>query len=206
VSFQPPYSLYDKMPPASPAQFDQNLTDFMHELNRVGLTGIYSLEYSAPLAARATTGLLPLRIWETLPLNARDPASATKTAELIERSRPNQFDGQFGIFGLAEVLYWPFFDLAPRKDPWPAEIMNEYGKLAAAAAHTRCPIQEHVINSSAVTDLLDTLERVNRTQPIDGLRWTLAPWTASAMPIAGAHRAHAVQRVFVLSGKCAGFA
>lgn len=174
VSFQPPYALYDKMPPASPAQFDQNLTDFMHELNRVGLTGIYSLEYSAPLAARAAKGPLPLRIWETLPVFAMDPAAAAKAAVLIEHSRPNQFDGQFGIFGLAEVLYRPFFDLAPRKDPWPADIMNEYGKLATAAARAHWPLQEHVINNSAVTDLLDTLERVNKAQSIDGLRWTLA--------------------------------
>ena len=53
---------------------------------------------------------------------------------LIARTRPNQFDGQYGIFGLGEVLYGPFFDLAPRKEPWPAAIMSEYGKLATAAA------------------------------------------------------------------------
>ena len=134
VSFQPPYALYDAMPPASPAQLDQNLTDFMHELNATGLTGVYSLGQSKFLADRAAKGPLPLRLWETLPVFATDPASATKAAALIERSRPNQFDGQYGIFGLAEVLYGPFFDLAPRKDPWPAEIMNEYGKLATAAA------------------------------------------------------------------------
>ncbi len=51
--------------------------------------------------------------------------------------------------------------------------MNEYGKLATAAARAGWHIHEHVINNSAVTDLLDTLERVNKTQRIDGLRWTL---------------------------------
>src|SRR3954468_4083642 len=30
VSFRPPFALYDAMPPASPAQLDQNLTDYMH--------------------------------------------------------------------------------------------------------------------------------------------------------------------------------
>jgi hypothetical protein len=174
VSFQPPYALYDAMPAVSPAQLDRNLTDFMHEMNAVGLTGVYSLGQSKYLAERAAKGPLPLRLWESWQPNARDPASATKTAELIEHSRPNQFDGQFGTFGLAEVLYWQFFDLAPRKDPWPAEIMNEYGKLATAAARAGWPIQEHVINNSAITDLLDTLERVNKTQSIVGLRWTLA--------------------------------
>ena len=158
VSFQPPYALYDAMPPASPAQLDQNLTDFMHELNATGLTGVYSLGQSKYLAERAAKGPLPLRLWETLPVFANDPASATKAAALIESSRPNQFDGQYGIFGLAEVLYGPFFDLAPRKDPWPAEIMNEYGKLATAAARAGWHVHEHVINNSAVTDLLDTLE------------------------------------------------
>ena len=173
VSFQPPMALYDAMPAPSPAQLDRNLTDFMHEMNAVGLTGIYSLGNSAFLAARAAKLPLPLRLWETLPVNATDPASAAKAVALIESSRPNQFDGQFGIFGLAETLYRPFFDLAPRKDPWPAEIMNEYGKLATAAARGSWHIHEHVINNSAVTDLLDTLERVNKTQPIDRLRWTI---------------------------------
>jgi predicted amidohydrolase YtcJ len=173
VSFQPPMALYDAMPKASPAQREQNLTDFMRALNAVGLTGVYSLGQSNFLAARAAKGPLPLRLWETLPFNANDPASATKAAALIESSRPNQFDGQFGIFGLGEVLYGPFFDLAPRKEPWPAAIMNEYGKLATAAARAGWHVHQHVINNNAVTDLLDTLEQVNKTQRLDRLRWTM---------------------------------
>src|SRR5580704_3465898 len=173
VSFQPPYALYDAMPPGSPAQLDQNLTDFMHELNATGLTGVYSLGQSKFLADRAAKGPLPLRLWETLPVYATDPASAAKAAAIIESSRPNQFDGQYGIFGLAETLYRPFFDLAPRKDPWPADIMAEYAKLATVAARAGWHVHEHVINNSAVTDLLDTLEKVNKVQPIGKLRWTL---------------------------------
>ena len=169
-----PYALYDAMPRVSSAQLDQNLTDFMHELNATGLTGVYSLGQSKYLADRAAKGPLPLRLWETLPVFANDPASAAKAAEVIEHSRPNQFDGQYGIFGLAETLYRPFFDLAPRKDPWPADIMNEYAKLAMAAARAGWHVHERVINNSAVTDdLLDTLEKVNKVQPIGKLRWTL---------------------------------
>ena len=173
VSFQPPYALYDAIPPTSPAQLEQNFTDFMHELNSTGLTGVYSLGLSPWVAERAAKGPLPLRIWETLPFDAHDPASAVHAAEIIARSKPNQFDGQWGVFGLGEVLYGPFFDLAPRKDPWPADIMNEYGKLAAVAARAGWHVHQHVINNNAVTDLLDTLEKVNQTQPLNGLRWTL---------------------------------
>ena len=173
ASFQPPHALYDAMPRITVEQREQNLTNFMHELNSVGLTGVYSLGKSDFLSARAAKGPLPLRIWETLDLNASDPASADQAVELIGRTRPNQFDGQHGIFGLGEILYGPFFDLAPRKDPWPAEIMSEYGKLASAAARAGWHVHQHVINNNAVTDLLDTLEKVNKTQPLNGLRWTM---------------------------------
>jgi len=173
ASFQPPAKLLDAMPPTSPGQREQNLTDFLRALNASGLTGVYSLGQSAFLAARAAKGPLPVRLWETLAFNATDPASAAQAAALIERSRPNQFDGNFGIFGLGEVLYAPFFDLARRPDPWPAVIMNEYGKLATAAARGGWHVHQHVINDTAVTDLLDTLEAVNKTQRFDRLRWTL---------------------------------
>jgi predicted amidohydrolase YtcJ len=173
VSFQPPYALYDAMDRVTPAQREQNYTDFMHELNSKGLTGVYSLGQSDFLAARAAKGPLPLRLWETLQFDSHDPAAAAKAAELIARTRPNQFDGQHGIFGLGEVLYGPFFDLAPRKEPWPADIMSEYGKLATVAARAGWHVHEHVINNSAVTDLLNTLEAVNKTQRIDRLRWTM---------------------------------
>src|SRR6202163_964440 len=65
--------------------------------------------------------------------------------------------------------------------------MNEYGKLATAAARTGWHIHEHVINNSAVTDLLDTLERGNKNQRIDRLRWTLGHvYDISPTNIAGA--------------------
>ncbi len=173
VSFQPPYALYDAMPKPSSEQRAKNLDDYMHELNSVGLTGVYSLGFSQSLVDRAAQGPLPVRLWQTLPVFAGDPAGADRAAQTILASKPNQFDGQQGVFGLAEVLYQPFFDLAPRKDPWPAAIMDQYAKLASAAAKSGFSVHEHVINNSAVTDLLGTLATVNRDQPITGLRWTM---------------------------------
>jgi predicted amidohydrolase YtcJ len=173
VSFQPPYALYDAMPRTTTAQRDQNLTDFMQALNASGLTAVYSLGQSNYLHVRAKQGPMPLRIWETLDINAVDPASAAKAIKTIAANKPNQFDGQQGIFGLGEVLYGPFFDLAPRKEPWPMPIMSEYGRLASAAAHGGWHVHQHVINNSAVTDLLDELEEVNKSQPLKKLRWTL---------------------------------
>jgi predicted amidohydrolase YtcJ len=173
ASFQGPTPLLDAIPRTSPAQAEQNLTDFLRALNAAGLTGVYSFGQSPLLAARAAKGPLPVRLWESLEFNATDPASAKEAAALFERRRPNQFDGNFGVFGLGEVLYRPFFDLARRPDPWPAEIMTEFGKLALAAARAGWHVHQHVINNSAVTDLLDTVEAVSKTQRFDRLRWTL---------------------------------
>ncbi len=180
ATFQPPYGAFiESIPPTSAAQLEQNLTDFMHTLNSVGLTGIYSLGRGPEgetelLFARAARGPLPLRIWETLMFEATDPPAAAEAVALIERSRPNQFDGNFGIYGLGEHVYLPFFDLPNRAGPWPPEIMREYGKLAAAAARGGWHIHEHTMMNSSLTDLLDVFEAVNQTQPIDRLRWTVA--------------------------------
>ena len=48
-----------------------------------------------------------------------------------------------------------------------------HSKLATAAARAGWHVHQHVINNNAVTDLLDTLESVNKTQRIDRLRWTM---------------------------------
>jgi predicted amidohydrolase YtcJ len=183
VATRPPYALYDAMGATSPAQREQNLTDFMHELNSVGLTGIYNLSTTAEslepdfgrwradfLGARAAKGPLPVRLWETLRYNATDAATAADAVALIERSRPNQFDGQFGVFGIGEIVYRPFFEA---RGTVSADVMSEYGKIAAAAARGGWHIHVHVIPNDTITSLLDTVEKVHATQPLDHLRWTL---------------------------------
>jgi predicted amidohydrolase YtcJ len=180
ATFQPPYgALIQQIPATSRSQLEQNLADFMRTLNSVGLTGVYSLGRGPEgetelLEARAASGPLPLRIWETLTFEATDPPSAAQAVALIERSKPNQFDGNFGIFGLGEHVYVPFFDLPNQSGPWAPEIIDEYVKLATAAAGGGWHIHEHTMSNHSVTDLLDRFETLNETVPLANLRWTLA--------------------------------
>jgi predicted amidohydrolase YtcJ len=180
ATFQPPYgALIQQIPPTPSAQLEQNLTDFMRTLNSVGLTGVYSLGRGPEgetelLVARAASGPLPLRIWETLTFEATDPASAAEAVVLIEQSAPNKFDGAFGVFGLGEHMYLPFFDLPNQSGPWPKEIVDEYMKLATAAARGGWHIHEHTMSNWSVSDLLDRFETLNETVPLANLRWTLA--------------------------------
>jgi predicted amidohydrolase YtcJ len=180
ATFQPPYgALIQQIPPTPRAQLEENLTDFMRTLNSVGLTGVYSLGRGPEgetelLEARAASGPLPLRIWETLTFEATDPASAAEAVAFIEHSTPNQFDGHFGVFGLGEHVYLPFFDLPNQSGPWPKEIIDEYMKLAAAAARSGWHIHEHTMSNHSVSDLLDRFETLDATMPLSHLRWTLA--------------------------------
>jgi predicted amidohydrolase YtcJ len=180
ATFQPPYgALIQKIPPTTREQLERNLTDFMRTLNAVGLTGVYSLGRgpegeSELIEARARSGPLPLRLWETLTFEATDPASAAAAAALIGRSKPNTFDGAFGLFGLGEHVYVPFFDLPNQAGPWPKEIVDEYVKLAAAAARGGWHIHEHTMSNHSVGDLLGRFEELNESVPMSHLRWTLA--------------------------------
>ena len=81
ATFQPPYgALIQQIPPTTREQLERNLTDFMRTLNGVGLTGVYSLGRgpegeSELIEARASSGALPLRLWETLTFEATDPGA-----------------------------------------------------------------------------------------------------------------------------------
>jgi predicted amidohydrolase YtcJ len=129
---------------------------------------------SERIEARALREDMPIRIWETLTFEATDPAAADAAVALIARSKPNTFRDDFGLFGLGEHVYLPFFDLPNQNAPWPKPVMDEYEKLAMAAARGGWHIHEHTMSNWSVADLLDVFERVNRTQSIAKLRWSLA--------------------------------
>jgi predicted amidohydrolase YtcJ len=180
ATFQPPYGrLIQEIPPTSPTQLDRNLDAFMLTLNRAGLTALYALGRGpegeeAVLERRLRAGPMPLRIWETLAYEANDPAGVDTAVALLESSTPNTFDGQYGRYGIGEHVYLPFFDLPGQSGPWDPSIVDEYMKIAAAAAHGGWHIHEHTMTNYSVVDLLERFEVLNATVPIGELRWTLA--------------------------------
>ncbi len=180
ATFQPPYgSLIERVPPTSSAQLARNLEDFMQELNKAGLTGVYSLGRGPEgedeiLEARAAAGDLPLRIWHTMTYEAEDPAGADEAIRLIRTTLPNTFDGHYGLFGLGEHIYLPFFDLPNQAGPWPEDIIDNFMRVATEAARYGWHIHEHTMSDFSVSDLLDRFEQLNREIPLEPLRWTLA--------------------------------
>lgn len=180
ATFQPPYgSLIQAIPPTSEEQLEQNLTDFMLTLNQSGLTGVYSLGRGPEgedfvLERRAAAGPLPLRIWQTQTYEALDPAGADVAVSILQQTTPNTFDGQYGLFGLGEHVYVPFFDFPSQAGPWPVDIIDNYMKIARVAAERGWHIHEHTMSDHSVRDLLDRFEALNQEIPLADLRWTLA--------------------------------
>ncbi len=180
ATFNPPYGkLIQQIPATSEMQLEQNLTDFMQQLNKAGLTGVYSLGRGPEgedyvMERRAAAGPLPLRIWHTLTYEANDSAGADAAIALIRASEPNTFKDDYGLFGLGEHVYLPFFDFPSQRGPWSKDIIDNFARIAEVAAAGGWPLHEHTMSDWSVKDLLTSFEDINQRHPLAPLRWTLA--------------------------------
>jgi len=179
VSGQPPYGLLnEQMPAVSQEQLERNLFDVIHELNRVGLTGVYDVgrppEGDVSLLERMSAAEpLPLRVWHTLKYEAYDPAGADAAVELVQQSAPNAGD-YFGLHGLGEHIYLPMFDLPQTTERFSQDVIDGFMQIATAAAERGFQVHEHTMHDVTIDSLLDELEVLNERIPLAPLRWTLA--------------------------------
>ena len=179
ISGQPPYGLLnEQMPAVSQEQLEQNLFDFIHELNRVGLTSVYDVgrppEGDISLLERMSAAgePLPLRVWHTLKYEAYDPQGADAAVTLVRNSAPGNGD-YLGLLGLGEHIYLPMFDNPGTTERYSDEIIDEFMKIATAAGEGGFQVHEHTMQDITVQSLLDEYEVLNETMPLAPLRWTL---------------------------------
>jgi predicted amidohydrolase YtcJ len=180
ISGQPPYGLLnEQMPEVSAAQLEQNMFDFIHELNRAGLTSVYDVgrppEGDISLVQEMNDREpLPLRVWHTLKYQAYDLKGADAAVELVRQSTANSTNDYYGLLGLGEHVYLPFFDNPGRTEPYAEEIVSGFMRIATAAAEGGFHIHEHTMADVTVRDLLGSFTELNETIPLAPLRWTLA--------------------------------
>ncbi len=180
ISGQPPYGLLnEQMPDVSDTQLEQNMFDFVRELNRAGLTSVYDIgrppEGDVTLIQEMNDREpLPVRVWHTLKYQAYDPDGADAAVELIRASTANSTNDYYGLLGLGEHVYLPFFDNPNRTEPYPEDIVANFMKLATAAAEGGFHIHEHTMADVTVRDLLGPFEELNERIPLAPLRWSLA--------------------------------
>jgi len=171
--------MFRQMPAPSAHQLELNLYQFSADLNASGLTTVYDVDRPSAgdisLIARASAQRqLPIRVFHTLKYRAETTAEADEAVELIEAHTPFSVDDRIGLLGLGEHVYGPMHDTAGTMDSYSNEIMDEYMKLATAAARGGWHIHEHTMADQTISDLLDRFDVLNETVPITDLRWTLA--------------------------------
>ena len=177
---QPPYGLLnEQMPTVSAEQLEQNLVDWIATLNRSGLTTVYDVGRPpegdlALLTKVSATGPLPLRVFNTLKYEAYDAKGADAAVELISKTKPNTSDDYRGMIGLGEHLYLPFFDLPNTTQVYGDDVINEYMKIATAAAMHGLNVQEHTMLDMTINSLLGPFEELNKKVSLRPLRWNLA--------------------------------
>ena len=180
VSPAPPYGLFnEQMPIVSNEQLQQNLLDFIHELNKSGMTSVYDVgrppEGDITLLDRMSeAGPLPIRVWHTLKYQAFDAEGADAAVEMVNSNEPNSGDDYLGLLGLGEHVYLPFFDLPGMTEPYSDDVVSELMKISTAAAKRGFHIHEHTMLDQTIQTYLAPLEVLNETIPLAPLRWTLA--------------------------------
>jgi predicted amidohydrolase YtcJ len=168
-----------QVPAPSQAQIEKNLLAVIHDFNRAGLTTVYGVgrptEGDPALPAEmAKNQAIPMRFFHTLRYRANGPGDVAGAIELINANKPLSRDLQFGLVGLGEHIYGPFSDNTMRTDEWPADIVDQFGRIARVAADAGWQIHEHTMADVSVRALLDEFEDIHEKSPIDELRWTLA--------------------------------
>ncbi|MFP6827524.1 MAG: amidohydrolase family protein [Gammaproteobacteria bacterium] len=180
ISGQPPYGLLnEQMPDVSDAQLEQNMFDFVRELNRAGLTSVYDVgrppEGDITLVQEMNDREpLPVRVWHTLKYQAYDQDGADAAVELVRASTANSNNDYYGLLGLGEHVYLPFFDNPNTSEPYSDDIVSGFMKIATAAAEGGFHIHEHTMADVTVRSLLGPFEELNERIPLAPLRWSLA--------------------------------
>ncbi len=168
-----------KAPRPSQQQIEANLIEVVRDFNRAGLTTVYGVgrptEGDPGLPAKVSAERpVTLRFFHTLRYRAEDPAGVDQAVALIQANEPLTRDHQFGLIGLGEHIYGPFSDNTMRTERWPADIVEQFGRIARVAAEDGWQIHEHTMADASVRDLLDLFEAIHEQHPINELRWTFA--------------------------------
>jgi predicted amidohydrolase YtcJ len=163
-----------------PAVRKQSLRSYFRSLNAAGVTGFIDDAAGAPAAydplfALAADGNLTVRAGYRI--GAQAPGNETAFFEPLMAFRPStQPDGPTPFLGIGETLVFGVNDGVRQSPGFVAspQALAELEKLARFAAARRLPLEIHAYTDDLASQILDVFERVNRTNPIRGLRWAIA--------------------------------
>ena len=182
------YGLLAKLPVLDQATAEVSTQHIFRELARFGLTSVidaggggfdYPKDYAAPMQTMKA-GKLPLRV--SFYLFTQHPGKELEDYQ--NWMRENQV-GQnldeikehgFELEGGGEWVLWKAGDFENFRSERPtqdADMEEKLEPIVRLFIEHRWPFRIHATYDESITRLLNVIERVNRTTPLNGLRWAI---------------------------------
>ena len=182
------YAMLAKLPPLDAATAENSTQQLFHELARFGLTSIvdaggggfdYPDDYATPIKV-VKEGKLPLRV--SFYLFTQHPGKELEDYENWVRKNnvgdnlDDEREHGFELGGAGEWVLWAAGDYEnfrserPTLDPQMEEKLEPIVRLFV---QHRWPFRIHATYNESITRLVNVIERVNKTTPLNGLRWAI---------------------------------
>lgn len=168
--------------PKLPPEYQLNSTrHFMHEMNRLGLTGIvdagggsqsYPEDYEI-IEKLAADGELTLRIAYNL-FTQHKGGELADFSQWVKTGTPGDGDSFYRHNGAGEMLVYSaadFEDFRQARPEMPLEMEGQLEDVVRVLAQHRWPWRLHATYDETITRALDVFEKVNQDIPFDGLHW-----------------------------------
>jgi len=182
------YAMVAKLPPLDFETAGNSTRQLFRELARFGLTSVidaggggfsYPQDYGAPIRAMKE-GKLPLRV--SFYLFTQHPGKEledyenwmkdNQVGENLDEAREHGFE----LGGAGEWVLWKAGDFENFRSARPTQDDDMEAKLEPIVrlfVQHRWPFRIHATYDESISRLLDVIEKVNRTTPLNGLRWAI---------------------------------
>ena len=175
------YSALDKGPKLAYQDQVNSTRQFMHELNRFGVTSAidagggfqnYPENYTV-INELAKQGLLTVRISYNL-FTQRPKKELEDFVNWMKIVKPGDGDDFYRMNGAGEMLVFSAADFENFPEPRPDLIKTmetELKDVVTLLVKNRWPFRIHATYGESITRFLDVFEKVNSEIPFNGLRW-----------------------------------
>ena len=180
------FILYSTLAKGPKLPYEQQLNStrqFMHELNRLGVTSVIDAGggfQNYPQDYQVVTELhkneqLTVRLAANL-FTQRPKEELADFSNWVKTVKPGQGDDLYRINGAGEMLVYSAADfedfLEPRPD-MPASMESDLAAVVGLLAANRWPFRLHATYDETIARALDVYETVDREIPFDGLHWII---------------------------------
>jgi predicted amidohydrolase YtcJ len=181
------YAMLAALPTPDAATASNSTRQLFHELSRFGLTSVidaggggfdFPQDYAAPIAA-AKDGQLPLRVSFYLftqhPGKELDDYQKWIASNQIGQNLEEVREHGFELGGAGEWVLWKAGDYENFRSERPtqdADIEAQLEPVLRLFVQHRWPFRIHATYDESIGRILNVIERVNRTTPLAGLRWS----------------------------------